>query len=111
MTDIYLYAETPPSLDSESFGEDGIEGITLHVPATAIEAYKADNRWSRNCESIVALADADPVGIRAIDNSQLTIDNSERAYYRLDGHRTPTLQKGLNIVRQKDGTVRKVTTK
>ena len=55
LTDIYLYAETPPSLDSESFGEDGIEGITLHVPATAIEAYKADNRWSRNCESIVAL--------------------------------------------------------
>ncbi|MBQ3753159.1 MAG: leucine-rich repeat protein [Prevotella sp.] len=55
LTDIYLYAETPPSLDSESFGEDGIEGITLHVPATAIDAYNADDRWSRNCESIVPL--------------------------------------------------------
>ena len=52
-----------------------------------------------------------PVGIKPIDNSQSTIDHSVKAYYRLDGRRTPTPQKGLNIVRQKDGTVQKVLVK
>ena len=52
-----------------------------------------------------------PVGIKPIDNSQSTIDNSVKAYYRLDGRRTPTPQKGLNIVRQEDGTVQKVLVK
>ena len=52
-----------------------------------------------------------PVGIKPIDNSQSTIDNSAKAYYRLDGCRTSTLQKGLNIVRQEDGTVKKILVK
>ena len=52
-----------------------------------------------------------PVGIKPIDNSQSTIENSVKAYYRLDGRRTSTLQKGLNIVRQEDGTVKKILVK
>ena len=52
-----------------------------------------------------------PVSVEPILLSPFTLHPSPTEYYRLDGHRTPTLQKGLNIVRQKDGTVRKVTTK
>jgi hypothetical protein len=33
------------------------------------------------------------------------------AYYRLDGRRTPSPSKGLNIVRQTDGTVKKIIVK
>ena len=33
------------------------------------------------------------------------------AYYRLDGSRTSTPQKGLNIVRQADGTIKKIIVK
>lgn len=62
LTDIYCYATTPPALDSETFGEDGIDGVTLHVPATAIDAYKENHRWSRISEDIVPLADADLKG-------------------------------------------------
>lgn len=32
---------------------------------------------------------------------------SQEVYYALDGHRIKTLQKGINIIRQSDGTVRK----
>lgn len=32
---------------------------------------------------------------------------SQVVYYALDGHRIKTLQKGINIIRQSDGTVRK----
>lgn len=63
LTDIYCYATTPPHLDSETFGEDGLDdGITLHVPATAIEAYKEDVRWSEISDDIVPLPAADLKG-------------------------------------------------
>lgn len=62
LTDIYCYATTPPDLDSETFGEDGIEGITLHVPAAAIDAYKANRRWSEISKDIVPIVDADLKG-------------------------------------------------
>lgn len=32
---------------------------------------------------------------------------SQEVYYALDGHRIKTLQKGINIIHQSDGTVRK----
>lgn len=62
LTDIYCYATTPPDLDSETFGEDGINGVTLHVPAAAIDAYKENRRWSKISDDIVPLADADLKG-------------------------------------------------
>ena len=47
-----------------------------------------------------------PVSIEPTLNSQHSTLNSV-SYYRLDGRRTSTLQKGLNIIRQADGTVKK----
>lgn len=50
---------------------------------------------------------ADPAGIKAIDNGQWTIDNSA-VYYSLDGKRLSQPSRGLNLVRQSDGSFKKI---
>ena len=52
-----------------------------------------------------------PVSVEPILLSPFTLHPSPTEYYRLDGRRTSALQKGLNIVRQEDGTVNKILVK
>ena len=46
LTDVYCYAETVPSTNSNAFENSYIEYATLHVPAASIELYKATEPWS-----------------------------------------------------------------
>lgn len=50
----------------------------------------------------------DDGGVTYIDDIRATEDEREEMVYRLDGVRTEGLGKGVNIVRMKDGSVRKV---
>ena len=43
---VYCYAEEVPSTDVDAFYNSDIEKATLHVPASAIEAYKTTAPWS-----------------------------------------------------------------
>ena len=43
---VYCYAEVVPSTDVYTFYYSDIENATLHVPASAIEAYKTTAPWS-----------------------------------------------------------------
>ena len=43
---VYCYAETVPSTKTDAFSNSYIEYATLHVPASAIEAYKTTEPWS-----------------------------------------------------------------
>ena len=43
---VYCYAEEVPSTISDAFDYSNIENATLHVPASAIEAYKTTAPWS-----------------------------------------------------------------
>ena len=68
LTDVYCYSNTPPNLDSYTFehewgndGEKHIKGITLHVPAASVNAYKEDYTWGR-FDYIVPLPAADVKG-------------------------------------------------
>ena len=44
---VYCYAEEVPSTISNAFYDSNIKNATLHVPASAIEAYKTTEPWSR----------------------------------------------------------------
>ena len=46
LTDVYCYAEMVPSTETNAFDGSYIEYATLHVPAGAIESYKATAPWS-----------------------------------------------------------------
>ena len=92
ITDVYCYAENVPNTDENAFNWTPIEKSTLHVPANAIEAYKATWPWS-DFKEIVAINGNDPDGI-----SKVKQDNCESSYYDLYGRRIhQPQQKGLYI--------------
>ena len=74
---------------------------TLYVPKQSIDAYKTTAPWS-NFVNVVAL---EATGIEGNPT-----DNAPRvdAVYDIDGRRTDSMKRGLNIVRMSDGTTRKV---
>lgn len=47
LKDFYCYAEKLPSTPNTTFNLTPVSGITLHVPASAVEAYKATQPWSK----------------------------------------------------------------
>ena len=74
---------------------------TLYVPKQSIDAYKTTDPWS-NFVHVVALEDTGIEG-KPTDNAP-RVD----AVYDIDGRRTDSMKRGLNIVRMSDGTTRKV---
>ena len=46
LTDVYCYAESVPSTESDAFTNSAIKYATLHVPTASIDAYKAAAPWS-----------------------------------------------------------------
>jgi hypothetical protein len=104
-TDLYCYAEEVPSTKKYAFSHSICQYATLHVPANSIEAYKNAEEW-RRFGKIVALTD--PSGIESTGAAQQpTI--VER--YTIDGKRINQPQRGLNLIKMSDGTVKKVVVK
>lgn len=92
ITDVYCYAEKVPNTDENAFDGTPTEKSILHVPASAVESYKATWPWS-DFKEIVAINGNDPDGI-----SKVKQDNCESSYYDLYGRRIhQPQQKGLYI--------------
>ncbi len=91
ITDVYCYAENVPNTDENAFYGTPTEESTLHVPADALDAYKAAWPWS-DFKEIVALNGDDPDGIMAVKQ----ID-SINFYYDLNGRKTDQPRKGIYI--------------
>jgi hypothetical protein len=111
LTDVYCYAEQVPETDGSQspFAYSNYQNATLHVPVGSIEAYRNDVYWNV-FGSIVALTDNDPkpTGISSVLYTTSEIDGT---VYDLNGRRISQPQRGLNIIRMKDGTTRKVLMK
>jgi hypothetical protein len=97
LTDVYCNAVNVPNTDATAFNGVFFEKITLHVPDNAVNAYAATWPWSNFNMS----------GKTAIDGV-LYSDKADADIYSINGYQTSKLQRGLNIIRQKDGKVRKV---
>lgn len=108
LKDVYCYAETPPLLDSRSFWDDDLPNAVLHVPSGSIDLYKKALIW-KDFGRIVALKRSDdPSGIK---NMNKDADSCPTAFFSIEGIVQNGLHKGINIVRQKDGSTRKVFVK
>lgn len=94
LKDIYTYTTSPPQTKATSFDRAFIENVALHVPASAVNAYKAADPW-KNFKEIVALTDSDPkpTGINVIE----ALDNDKGVIYNLNGRRVEQPTKGLFI--------------
>lgn len=91
------------SYGEKVFSQYTLENANLYVPAGTIDKYKATDGW-KEFRNII---EADPSGV----NKVVSIDNENNAVYDLNGIRRNHPQKGLNIIKMVDGTIRKVINK
>jgi hypothetical protein len=99
LKDVYIYCESIPNGYTNSIFEGThIEYATLHVPASAIDAYRSTYPWS-GFGSIVDIA----TGIEHVKGSA-TGDDSP--YYTLDGIRVTQPKRGVYIHNGKKTVVR-----
>lgn len=56
LTDVYYYKEKLPTIGDNAFYNVNLQNVTLHVPATAIDAFKAAEPWS-GFKDVVALTE------------------------------------------------------
>lgn len=103
LTEIYCYATPVPETDASAFNMVTTFFVTLHVPSASLDAYKEAFPWNA-FNSIVALYEEN-----AIEDVKVADGNYQ--IYTIDGRPASTLQKGVNVLRMKDGTVKKVFVK
>ena len=92
---VYCYAEVVPSTDVYTFYYSDIENATLHVPASAIEAYKTTAPWSgfgtiKAIEETVGIESVEARGIASQSAGGFInisgLDNNEKvSFYGIDG--------------------------
>ena len=70
---VYCYAEEVPSTDVYAFCNSDIEKATLHVPASAIEAYKITTPWS---EFGTIKAIEETVGVESVKDRGIAIQSA-----------------------------------
>ena len=98
--DVYCYAEKVPSADSGAFADFYPEYATLHVPASALDAYKSTEPWS-SFGTIVSLTDEE----MSIENPEIRNHKSEITF-DLRGRRVEKAEKGIYIVNGKKTVIK-----
>ena len=81
LTNLYCQAENVPNTASNAFAKTPITSATLHVPASAIEAYKTNEPW-RNFGKIVTLT----TQVNSILNDEPSVSGQN---YDLQGRKLP----------------------
>ena len=122
---LYVNASTPPyCISKKTFGDDyydkeekkytnSIIDVTLTVPIdiskeygiSSFEAYRTTFPWNRFPENVIQARDLSGIKPATAKTSQ------PEDVFSLDGRRLAKTQKGLNIIRYKDGTAKKVVVK
>ena len=104
MTDLYMRPTTPPATNGRMYNVDAWDGysnVTLHVPASSLDAYKAHEEWGKYVNIIGDMSGVDTIS----GDTQLTIVE----VYDIKGNRlSGTVPGTVNILRMSDGSVRKV---
>ena len=100
MTDIYSYIESPTSATGSNFENLHYYNATLYVPKGTKEQYLATDGW----KNFVNIVEMDETAVKEVSAS----NTNEAKYYSLDGKQFSQPQKGLNILKMSDGTIRKV---
>ena len=100
LADVYCYSEQVPATESNVFENSYPNYSTLHVPASAIDAYKIEP-WI-GFKEIVALTDKE-LAVDAVHGDE---SMEQAPIYDLSGRRLAAPRKGINIVGGKKVVVR-----
>ena len=91
------------SFNENVFDESVFENAMLIVPTERVGQYQETSGWN-HFQNIM-----DPE--TALDIKMPNADVKATEIYMLDGRRTDRIRSGVNIIRNSDGTVRKLSTK
>lgn len=94
--------ESVPTMNNNSFDLSVFENATLYVPALSLDAYKSSIPWNQ-FKNIVAIKET---GI-----SSVPLDNYIKEVHSINGNKLKSPSKGINIIKQEDGTIKKVLIK
>ena len=104
LTDVYCYAEKL-NIGISTFENSYIEYATLHVPSESLDFYQNSYNW-KMFKDIVPINDSDP---KPTAITTITVDDdNDIKYYTIDGKSIIKPQKGINILKYSDGTIKKV---
>ena len=98
-----VFNSTPIELYYYAFPDD-LQDATLYVPQGSENAYRNADVWNR-------FNTIEGFDVTGIDNATVAGELRETGRYSLDGRRLESPEKGINIVRMSDGSVRKVMVK
>lgn len=101
LTSITCEALTPPVCGSGCFILVDTSSCTLYVPEISVDAYKNADEW-KYFYNIIGVA----TGI-----NDVKITDFEDSLYDLSGRKLSKPQRGINIIRNNDGTAKKVVVK
>jgi hypothetical protein len=93
------------SFNDNVFDTSVYEEALLIVPDEKIEQYQTTNGWS-NFNKIMDAETAADIRVNGIDALEKATD-----IYLLDGRHTEKMQRGINIIRMDNGSVKKITSK
>ena len=108
LTSVTALNPTPVAINQYVFTNR--TNATLYVPKGSKSAYQVADYWKEFKE----IVEIDPSGIDEISIQENGFDNINQegaVWYSIDGKRASEPQRGLNIIRMKDGTTRKVVVK
>ena len=97
---IYSYRDIPPTCDSRVFKNVNKENCKLYVPEMSIDLYKNAYAWNEffNVETVIK---------DILTDQDATVNGT---WFDLNGRRLDNLNRGINILRTKDGKAVKVLT-
>ena len=104
LIDIYCLAEEAPKTPDYGTISSSINNITLHVPAGCINAYK-EYPWNQ-FKNIVEITEDTGIKLLSKESPFSSID-----YFTINGDRLDQPKRGINIIRSKNGTTKKILTK
>jgi hypothetical protein len=78
LADVYCLAEEVPTTAIDAFQNSPVENATLHVPASAVEAYKAAEPWN-------GFKDIVPLEGESIETTYYTSSTGRIDIYSIDG--------------------------
>ncbi|WP_315349948.1 leucine-rich repeat domain-containing protein [Hoylesella saccharolytica] len=105
MTTLNISAPTPPTCDVNAFDNYSPSSLTLHVVKGAKKAYQKAAVWSSLNPSDI---EDDLEIVTHIGTTQHASTATETMRYDLSGRRIATPQRGINLIKMSDGSVRKV---
>ena len=104
---IYLAAQNPPLIIEKSDAWSTFSGRYypryLYVPTGTVDKYKVEKGWK---DILYIKENPNETGMQKIISG-----NETKKIYSLNGEKLQTPSKGINIIKKKDGTVKKVLMK